>query len=254
MKIRFLLCLTQHNQKWTHHLLQTRVPHPVIFIRTGSVSCPSQKLGIILDSILSHHPHPNDHHALSTIKPFHLCALSLPLTVLQVRPPSSLTWIAAKPPKVVLFAPIHSSGGSDGKEFAWMQKMWVQSLGLEDPWRRGWQPTPVFFPRESHGQRNSGGYSPWGCEELDTTEQLYDDYVMMMILPQEPVIKHKLNHLSFYLTSLQLSPDSSPVIWTWLPRLFLISLASAFTSPLCFPLSSLPHFWLSSLFNTLCPL
>ena len=30
------------------------------------------------------------------------------------------------------------------------------------PWRRAWQPTPVFVPGESHGQRNMEGYSPWG--------------------------------------------------------------------------------------------
>ena len=29
-------------------------------------------------------------------------------------------------------------------------------------WRRKWQPTPVFLPRKSHGQRNLMGYSPWG--------------------------------------------------------------------------------------------
>ena len=34
----------------------------------------------------------------------------------------------------------------------------------------GTQPTPVFLPRESHGQRNLVGYSPWGLKELDTTE------------------------------------------------------------------------------------
>ena len=28
------------------------------------------------------------------------------------------------------------------------------------PWRREWQPTPVFLPGESHGQRNLAGYSP----------------------------------------------------------------------------------------------
>ena len=38
------------------------------------------------------------------------------------------------------------------------------------PWRRAWQPTPVFLPGESHGQRSLVGYSPWGCKELDTTE------------------------------------------------------------------------------------
>ena len=38
------------------------------------------------------------------------------------------------------------------------------------PWRRAWQPTPVFLPGESHGQRSLAGYSPWGCKELDRTE------------------------------------------------------------------------------------
>ena len=34
-------------------------------------------------------------------------------------------------------------------------------------WRRKWQPTLVFLPGKSHGQRNLGSYSPWGCKELD---------------------------------------------------------------------------------------
>ena len=38
------------------------------------------------------------------------------------------------------------------------------------PWRKAWQPTAVFLPRESHGQRSLVGYSPWSCKELDTTE------------------------------------------------------------------------------------
>ena len=29
--------------------------------------------------------------------------------------------------------------------------------GLEDPWRRGWEPTPVFLPGGSHGQRHLVG-------------------------------------------------------------------------------------------------
>ena len=39
-------------------------------------------------------------------------------------------------------------------------------------WRRAWQPTPVFLPGKSHGQRNLAGYSPWGLQESDTTERL----------------------------------------------------------------------------------
>ena len=49
----------------------------------------------------------------------------------------------------------------------------MQETGVrKNPWRRQWQPTPVFLPGESHGQRNLAGYSPWGHKELDMTEQL----------------------------------------------------------------------------------
>ena len=37
-------------------------------------------------------------------------------------------------------------------------------------WRRKWQPTPVFLPEESQGQRNLVGCHLWGRTELDTTE------------------------------------------------------------------------------------
>ena len=40
------------------------------------------------------------------------------------------------------------------------------------PWRRAWQPTPVFLPGESHGQRNLAGSHPQVCNESDTTEWL----------------------------------------------------------------------------------
>ena len=44
------------------------------------------------------------------------------------------------------------------------------SLGGKIPWRKKWQPTPVFLPGKSHGQRSLVGYSPWGRRELDRTE------------------------------------------------------------------------------------
>ena len=40
-------------------------------------------------------------------------------------------------------------------------------------WRRAWQPTPGFFPGESHRQRSLLGYSPCGCKELDTAERAH---------------------------------------------------------------------------------
>ena len=58
-------------------------------------------------------------------------------------------------------------GGASGKESGrhgfnpWVRKM---------PWKRAWQPTPVFLPRESHGQRSLMGYSTYGHKVSDTTE------------------------------------------------------------------------------------
>ena len=40
------------------------------------------------------------------------------------------------------------------------------------PWRRKWQPTPVFLLGEFHGQRSLAGHSSWGPKESDTTKQL----------------------------------------------------------------------------------
>ena len=41
---------------------------------------------------------------------------------------------------------------------------------LEDSWRKAWQPTPLYLPGESHGQRRLAGHSPWGQEELNMTD------------------------------------------------------------------------------------
>ena len=40
----------------------------------------------------------------------------------------------------------------------------------KSPCSRKWQPTPVFLPGESHGQRSLVSYTPWGCKESDRTE------------------------------------------------------------------------------------
>jgi len=64
-------------------------------------------------------------------------------------------------------------GGSDGKESICNVGDLGSIPGLgKSPWRRAWQPTPVFLPGEFHGQRSLAGYSPWGRKELDMTEQL----------------------------------------------------------------------------------
>ena len=65
-------------------------------------------------------------------------------------------------------------GGTSGKESAYQCRgckrhgfnPWVQKI----LWSRKWQPTPVFLPGKSHGQRSLAGYNPWGCKESDMTE------------------------------------------------------------------------------------
>ena len=49
------------------------------------------------------------------------------------------------------------------------------------PQRRQWQPTPVLLPGKSHGRRSLVGCSPWGCKELDTTEQLHFHFLLSCI-------------------------------------------------------------------------
>ena len=50
----------------------------------------------------------------------------------------------------------------------WGFNPWVGKI----PWRRKWQPTSVFLPEKSHGQRSLLGYSSKGWKELDRTERL----------------------------------------------------------------------------------
>ena len=53
------------------------------------------------------------------------------------------------------------------------------------PWRRAQQLTPVFLPRESHGQRSLVGFSPWVHKDLDTTGRLTlslsHGYIMVLV-------------------------------------------------------------------------
>ena len=64
-------------------------------------------------------------------------------------------------------------GGSDDKESACNAGDLgsIPRLGRSPGGGHG-KPTPVFLPRESHGQRSLAGYSPWAHKESDTTQQL----------------------------------------------------------------------------------
>ena len=109
----------------------------------------------------------------------------------QIEPDDWRSWAVNYPPRLLHFPPSLSSGliqrgykgdlffhwkylgssvsfpgGPSGKEppcqcrrqKRWGFAPWVRKI----PWRRTWQPTPVFLPGESHGQRSLAGCSPWG--------------------------------------------------------------------------------------------
>ena len=63
-------------------------------------------------------------------------------------------------------------------EWSWLVEL---SLLRSHTWRRQWHPTPVLLPGKSHGQRSLVGCSPWGREELDTTERLHFDISLSCI-------------------------------------------------------------------------
>ena len=50
----------------------------------------------------------------------------------------------------------------------WSRKLRFDPWARKIPWRRKWQPTPVFLSWEFHGQRSLLGYSAWSHKELDT--------------------------------------------------------------------------------------
>ena len=63
----------------------------------------------------------------------------------------------------------NSPANAGGAREAGLIPAWVRKI----PWRRKWQPIPVFLPGKSHGQRSLVGYSPQGCKVSDTTEWLH---------------------------------------------------------------------------------
>ena len=73
-------------------------------------------------------------------------------------------------------------GGSDSKESACnagdVYLIPMNQSGIRKiPWRREWQPTPVFLGGEFHGAwPDRGAYSAWGCKESDTAERLTLNY------------------------------------------------------------------------------
>jgi len=60
-----------------------------------------------------------------------------------------------------------------GKRLLTVWETWVQSLGQEDLLEQAMVTHSSTLAGKSHGRRSVVGYSPWGCKESDTTEQLH---------------------------------------------------------------------------------
>ena len=73
---------------------------------------------------------------------------------------------------------------------------WVTSLSLFTSmhWRRKWQPTLVFLPGESQGQKSLVGCRLWDCTESDMTERLHF-------------------HFSFHALEKEMATHSSVLAW-----------------------------------------
>ena len=77
---------------------------------------------------------------------------------------------------------------------------WVGKIS----WRRQWQPSPVFLPGKSNGQRSLVGYSPCGRKESDTTEQLHFHFSFIFVTLHNYFIFQTVINIWYYSTDFKL--------------------------------------------------
>ena len=92
--------------------------------------------------------------------------------------------------------------------------LWVSYI----PWRRKWQPSPVFLPRKSHGQRSLVCYSPWRPRvghDLATKQQEQVVLICQQIVFWSDSTIHKLirEQLSSYFQRLSAAIPTTWMAW-----------------------------------------
>ena len=105
--------------------------------------------------------------------PFYSCQIIFLTSQNKCRPSSIGRLIVKNSICALHFAFRGFSDGSEVKNLSAAQKMQETQVWFLDwkiPWKTAWKPTPVFLPRESHGQWSLMGHSPWDGKELDMTE------------------------------------------------------------------------------------
>ena len=66
----------------------------------------------------------------------------------------------------------NQSGWLSGKESTWESRRHCLDPGVRRmPWKRTWQPIPVFLPGKVHGPKNLVDCSPWGHKKSDRTDR-----------------------------------------------------------------------------------
>ena len=101
-----------------------------------------------------------------------------------------------------------------------MRETWVRSWVGKIPWRRKWQPTPLFLPGEFHGQRSLAGYSSWGCKESDTTEQLTHTHAAAFQAPLSSTVYQSLLKTMSIVSVMHLTVLSSATLYLFAFGLF----------------------------------
>ena len=114
------------------------------------------------------------------------CWSQTPVTILDY----SLSLTPHRVSQVVLMINNLLANEGDVKDMDSGFNPWIGKI----PWRRAWQPTPVFLPGESYGQRSLAGNSPWGHKDLDMTEAI--EHACTSLLNQLPTPDVFTSHIS----------------------------------------------------------
>ena len=80
---------------------------------------------------------------------------------------------------------------------------WVRKI----PWKRAWQPTPVFLSGESHGQRSLAGYLVCRVTKSKTQLKGLSMHAKWQIKTKE---RYQIDNLSFYIKQPQKNSKLSP--------------------------------------------
>ena len=88
--------------------------------------------------------------------------------------------------------------------------------GGDIPWRRKWQPIPVFLPGKSHGQRSLAGYSPWCCKSVRCNWACTQAFIVLSLCKASwafSMLWTTLSSQSVFLEMCQLRTNYLTVLW-----------------------------------------